>query len=142
MDTEEFETALAPYQDLDYPIVVTSTTTGYGMDELRGHLAGKSTVLSGLSGTGKSSLLNALKPGLALRIGEISTWRGRDQGRHTTSRATLLRIDEETTVVDTPGIREWGLSGLTKPETVALLPGDRAGSGGMQIHRLPPFRGA
>ena len=122
VDTEEFETALAPYQDLDYPIVVTSTTTGYGMDELRGHLAGKSTVLSGLSGTGKSSLLNALKPGLALRIGEISTWRGRDQGRHTTSRATLLRIDEETTVVDTPGIREWGLSGLTKPELWHFFP--------------------
>ena len=122
VDTEEFETALAPYQDLDYPIVVTSTTNGQGMDELRGHLAGKSTVLSGLSGTGKSSLLNALKPGLALRIGEISTWRGRDQGRHTTSRATLLRIDEETTVVDTPGIREWGLSGLTKPELWHFFP--------------------
>ena len=122
VDTEEFETALAPYQDLDYPIVVTSTTNGQGMDELRGHLAGKSTVLSGLSGTGKSSLLNALKPGLALRIGEISTWRGRDQGRHTTSRATLLRIDEETTVVDTPGIREWGLSGLTRPELWHFFP--------------------
>ena len=122
-DAEEFETSLTPYQDLDYPIVVTSTTTGDGMDELREHhLAGKSTVLSGLSGTGKSSLLNTLKPGLGLRVGEISTWRGRDQGRHTTSRATLLHIDEETTVVDTPGIREWGLSGLTKPELWHFFP--------------------
>ena len=121
-DNEEFETALAPYHDLDYPVVVTSTTTGDGMDELREHLAGKSTVLSGLSGTGKSSLLNTLKPGLDLRVGEISTWRGRDQGRHTTTRATLLRIDEETTVVDTPGIREWGLSGLTRPELWHFFP--------------------
>ena len=121
-DTEEFETAVAPYHDLDYPVVVTSTTTGDGLNELRKLLVGKSTVLSGLSGTGKSSLLNTLKPGLGLKVGEISTWRGRDQGRHTTTRATLLRIDGETTVVDTPGIREWGLSGLTRPELWHFFP--------------------
>ncbi len=121
-DRDEFETALAPYRDLDYQIVVISTTTGHGIEDLRELLIGKNTVLSGLSGTGKSSLLNTLKPGLDLRIGEISTWRGRDQGRHTTTRATLLRINESTTVVDTPGIREWGLSGLTRPELWHFFP--------------------
>lgn len=121
-DAEEFDAALAAYHDLRCAVVVTSTATGYGIEELRGRLAGKSTVLSGLSGVGKSSLLNTMRPGLGLRVGEISMWRGRDQGRHTTTRAALLRIDEETTVVDTPGIREWGLSGLTRPELWHFFP--------------------
>lgn len=125
--------ALAPYRDLGCSIVVTSVESGEGVEELRERLSGKSTVLSGLSGVGKSSLLNAIEPGLGLRIGEISAWRGRDQGRHTTTRAVLLRIDGSTTVVDTPGIREWGISGLTRPELWHFFPEIEHEAGGCKF---------
>ena len=121
-DSDELEETLAPYYNLDHPILLTSVETGDGIDEIRDRLSSKSTVLSGLSGVGKSSLLNTIQPGLDLRIDDISTWRRRDEGRHTTTEATLLRIDDNTTVVDTPGIREWGLSGLTRPELWHFFP--------------------
>jgi ribosome biogenesis GTPase len=78
------------------------------------------TVLTGLSGVGKSSLLSAVRPDLALRTGRVNEHSG--EGRHTTTQATLLRLDPETTVVDTPGIREFGLSGLRRPELIEFFP--------------------
>ncbi|MEZ5989314.1 MAG: ribosome small subunit-dependent GTPase A [Planctomycetota bacterium] len=98
------------YEALGYRVVPASTVTGQGIDELRDLLADRLSVFCGLSGVGKSSLLNAIQPGLALAVGSISErWR---EGRHTTTHSSLLRLDNGGHVVDTPGIRNFGLWGV------------------------------
>jgi ribosome biogenesis GTPase len=86
------------------PVCAVSARTGAGLDGLRERLSGSRTVLAGHSGVGKSSLLNALEPELRLETGEVR--RGDRKGRHTTSRAILVRLSEDAVVVDTPGVRE------------------------------------
>jgi ribosome biogenesis GTPase len=113
-DPEEIYERIKIYERLRYPIIVTSVTMPYGIDSLRAVLAGKTSVLSGPSGTGKSSLLNALEPGLDLRIGEVS--RRTHKGGHTTTSARLCRLSFGAYVVDTPGIRELQLWDLLPEE--------------------------
>ena len=98
---------LAPYRTLDVPILLCSTKTGEGLAELGALLAGKTAVFVGHSGVGKSSLLAALSPGLVVRVAEVSS--ADHKGRHTTSRARVYRLPGDTRIIDTPGIREFGL---------------------------------
>jgi ribosome biogenesis GTPase len=112
--------ALRPYLNLGHQVLFTSALTGEGVDELRRVLRGRTTVLAGLSGVGKSSLLAAVQPGLQLRIAEVSERSG--EGRHTTAQVNLLRLEGSGCVVDTPGIREFGLSGLRRQELVRFYP--------------------
>jgi ribosome biogenesis GTPase len=119
-DEAEYEAALQPYVDLGCVILRTSAVTGLGVDELREGLEGSTTVVVGLSGTGKSSLLSAVQPDLQLRTSEISDFSG--QGRHTTTRAQLLKLDGGGYVADTPGIREFGMAGLTLGELAEYFP--------------------
>lgn len=115
----ECEEELRPYRALGIPVLFTSAQTGDGIPDLRARLHGRMTVLAGLSGVGKSSLLTAVQPGLNLRVGIVS---GRKhEGRHTTTQATLLQLNGPTYVVDTPGVREFGLSGLTRSELVTYF---------------------
>jgi ribosome biogenesis GTPase len=110
---------LAPYRDLGAPVVFCSTKTREGIAELASWLAGKTAVFVGHSGVGKSSLLNSLAPGTNVEVGELST--AFDKGRHTTSRSRVYRLDETTRIIDTPGIREFGLWHMTPRELAAYF---------------------
>lgn len=98
-----------PYEAAGIPVLRTSALTGAGIDPLAAVLAGRDAVVVGHSGVGKSSLLARLVPGLEVRVREVNAVTGR--GRHTTSTATLVRTPDDGSIVDTPGIRAYGLVG-------------------------------
>ncbi|MDQ3696448.1 MAG: ribosome small subunit-dependent GTPase A [Gemmatimonadota bacterium] len=104
----------ADYVRAGYALHVTSVSRRAGLEELHAALAGRVSVLTGPSGVGKSSLLNAIYPGLNLRVGEIS--RSVMKGRHTTVGADMHPLAGDTYVVDTPGLREVGMWALSPDE--------------------------
>jgi ribosome biogenesis GTPase len=95
------------YADLGYPVIVTSAAEGFGIERFRDALAGQVNVVAGPSGAGKSSLLNAIEPGLDVTTGEVS--QKTSKGTHTTTHAELYPLSFGGYVVDTPGIREFGI---------------------------------
>src|SRR3989442_10693677 len=105
------------YGPAGYQVLGTSVKQAEGLAAVRDLLRGRESVLAGQSGVGKSSLLNALDPGLNLRIGEISE--KRDTGKHTTRAALVVPLAGGGYVVDTPGLRELGTWGID-PELLPL----------------------
>lgn len=101
---------LGEYAGIGYEILPASATRRTGIDALRDRLEGATTVLAGASGVGKSSLLNALSPELDLRVGDVGDRSGR--GRHTTTTARLIPVDDDTFIADTPGIQHFVPVGL------------------------------
>jgi ribosome biogenesis GTPase len=97
----------ATYEGLGYRTLLTSIVTGEGIESLAQAIGGRVSVLIGKSGVGKTSLLNAVQPGLGLRVREVSQATGK--GRHTTSHLEMFPLDGGGGVVDTPGMREFGL---------------------------------
>ncbi len=118
-DAEEME-VVATYQSLGYSVIPTSTQTGEGLQELHARLQGRLSVLTGPSGVGKSSLLNALWPDLALETGEVSEFT--DKGTHTTVVARLLTPEPDTYVADTPGLRQFRLWDIAPEQLDAFFP--------------------
>ncbi len=99
------ETAL--YQAVGYPVLATSARTGAGLEALRAALTGRVSVLLGKSGVGKTSLLNALEPGLGQRVRDVNARTG--EGRHATTSPCLFALAAGGSVIDTPGQREFKL---------------------------------
>lgn len=106
-DREEIDFMYDLYAGLGYPVLRTSAVTGDGVDELKEALRDRTNVLAGPSGVGKSTLLNVIDPELDLRTGVVSE--KTQKGRHTTTYATLIPLSGGGYVVDTPGIREFGV---------------------------------
>lgn len=106
-ETEEADTTEQVkklYEEIGYEVIITSSVSGLGTDEVRSRLAGEISVFSGQSGVGKSTLLNAMLPGLSLETSEISLKLGR--GRHTTRHVELIELDNGGYVADTPGFSQ------------------------------------
>ncbi len=103
--------AMRHYQSLGALGVETSVETRLGIDSLKQLLIGRTTVLAGHSGVGKSSLIRAVQPSLDLRIGRVSAYN--QKGRHTTSSARRFALEGGGYVIDTPGVKMFGLWGVT-----------------------------
>ncbi len=108
-----------PYEAIGYPVFYTSAKTGAGIESLRGQMADRITVVTGPSGVGKSSLINAIEPGMNLRVGEVMLI---GKGRHTTRAAQLHPLANGGFIADTPGLRELGLWDVRPEELSDYFP--------------------
>jgi len=108
------------YEPVGYPVLYTSAKSGQGIEEIRARLKDHISVFAGPSGVGKTSLLNAIQPGLALRTGAIRE--GTRKGKHTTVSLRLVRLESGGYIADTPGVKAFALWDIEPEELDAYFP--------------------
>ena len=121
VEMEEFQQELIDiYESVGYRCLKATAVTGQGVAEFHETLKGKTSLLSGHSGVGKSTLVNAIAPNLDLRTNEISTFA--NKGVHTTTFAEMFELEPETFIIDSPGIKELGLADIKPSEISHYFP--------------------
>jgi len=120
----QFEERKNIYTSIGYPILLTSMETGEGINDLKDILKDKTTLIGGHSGVGKSTFINAIIPEPTLRTRDVSDWSGK--GMHTTTFAEMFDLPFRGRIIDTPGLREFGLTDITKQELSHYFPEMRA----------------
>jgi len=119
-ELDKFKEIKDTYEKIGYTVLLASVYNNLGIEEIKGLLKDKTTLLSGHSGVGKSTFINAIFPELTLKTQEVSGWSGK--GLHTTTFAEMFDLSFGGRIIDTPGIRELGLSDVTKQEISGYFP--------------------
>ena len=115
-----FEQVKKIYTDIGYPVYLISAEAKQGIDQLNALLKDKTTLITGHSGVGKSTLINTLIPVKDIRVSEVSEWSGK--GMHTTTFAEMHDVPEGGQIIDTPGIRELGIVNVKRAELGGYFP--------------------
>lgn len=123
---------LAIYHPIGYNYCLTSVKTGRGIEEFRQLLAGKTSLLSGHSGVGKSSLINTIEPGLDLKVKDVSG--SNEKGQHTTTFAELHNLSIGGSIIDTPGVRSFGIIDFNREHLSHYFPEMRELLGQCKFH--------
>ena len=131
-ELDKFERWKDIYEEAGYTVCLVSAADQTGMDELKKLLQNKTTLVSGHSGVGKSSLLNVVLPQLQLRTQDVSGWSGK--GMHTTTFAEMYDLPFGGRLIDTPGMREFGLVDISKQELSHYFPEMRGRLQGCQFN--------
>jgi ribosome biogenesis GTPase len=119
-DMHQYEVWSEMYRKAGYPVYLISMETGAGVDAVKAILQDKITLISGHSGVGKSSFINAVLPDLNLRTEEVSDWSGK--GMHTTTFAEMFDLPFGGSIIDTPGVKEFGLVDISRQELSHYFP--------------------
>lgn len=119
-EDEKFEQLKEMYEQIGYKVFLISVKNNKGIDEVKKELGNKITLISGHSGVGKSSLLNIIFPEINLKTKGISGWSGK--GQHTTTFAEMFDLPPGGKIIDTPGMREFGLVGISRQELSHYFP--------------------
>lgn len=119
-DFQKYETLKAMYNKVGYQVFLISVEKSEGIKQVEEILKGKITLISGHSGVGKSSLLNAIFPEINLKTKDVSGWSGK--GQHTTTFAEMYDLPFGGAIIDTPGMREFGLVDIEKQELSHYFP--------------------
>ncbi|GAB4159156.1 MAG: ribosome small subunit-dependent GTPase A [Planctomycetota bacterium] len=117
---DETRMIIEEYRSMGIDLLLTSCNTGEGIEQLRARLAGRTSVFTGMSGVGKSSLIAKLIPGYVPRVAEVSDKTGK--GKHTTTFVTLLRSEDGGYIADTPGLKLFGIWGVPRDELAFFFP--------------------